>query len=149
WWFCEWDGQSIDGRKWADNCNTTSEKIFPWDGCSDSRLRIVSTIVDEHVRMALKAFWSAKVQAKSIRVFTSAQESNVAQMMLQWTVYTKMKRELLNELPLAFAWRYGNGLSFLGIEWEQQRELAYVPIMLDMISQLSDAMGLPDITQRI
>ena len=123
--------------------------IAVWCGNSDSRLRIVSTLVDEHVRLSLQAFWSAKVQTKSIRPFISARESNVLQQMLNWTVYTKMKRELLNELPLAFAWRWGNGLSFIGVEWEQQRELAYVPISLDMLVRLTQQLGLPDISQQI
>src|SRR5215475_363345 len=147
WWFCEWPNQTVDGRRWAPEGMETS--VFPWNGCSDSRLRLVENYVDEHVMLAQLAFWNAKVQTKSIRPIISGKEANVLQNMLNWTVYTKMKRQLLNELPVAFGWRYGHGLSFLSIEWEQQRELSYVPITLDMLAQLSTAFGMDDITVKI
>lgn len=149
WWNCEWPGQSIDGRLWADNCGKKADQMFPWDGCSDSRLRIVQTIVQEYVTLCLTAFWSSKKQAKSIRPFVSGREVNVAQRMLDWRVGTQMKRELLRELPMALGWRFGNGLSFLKIEWEQMRELSYVPISLDMIGELTNALGLGDVMGKI
>jgi hypothetical protein len=148
WWLCEWPNQTIDGRKWAIS-DSEANRVFPWNGCSDSRLRLLDTYIKEHVMLSMIAFWNAKVQSKSIRPFTSAGEANDTQMMLNWEVYTKMKRELLAELPLGYGWKYGNGLSFLGIEWEQQRELAYVPISLQMLDQLTTQLGLPAIAQKI
>ncbi len=145
WWLCEWPGQSVDGRMWADNCGKKSNQIFPWDGCSDSRLRIVSTIIQEHVTLALSAFWSAKKQAKSIRPLVEGREVGVTQKMLDWRIDVQMKRELLRELPMALNWRFGGGLSFIKVEWEQQRELTYVPITLDMIGEISTALGLGDV----
>lgn len=148
WWHCEWPGISPDGRAWQQ---LTGRESFPWDGCSDSRPRTVETLIREHATICLAAFWSAKVQSKSApgRQFAHAKEVNIAQKMLNWAVYTQMKRELINELPLAFQWKYGFGLSFLGVEWEQQRQLTYVPLSLDMLSQITQQMGLPDIVQMI
>lgn len=145
WWFNEWPNQTIDGRMWSPGVDG---KFFPWRGCSDSRLRIVSTIVQEFVTLCLAAFWSAKKQVKSIRPLVSGKESNVAQNMLDWRM-GQMKRELLHELPMALAWRFGAGLSFLKIEWEQIRELIYVPLSMDMIGQLSAALGLGDVMDMI
>ena len=148
WWHCEWPGISPDGRAWK---SLTGRDSFPWDGCSDSRPRTVETLINEHAMICLAAFWSAKVQAKSApgRQFAHAVETNITQKMLNWCVYTQMKRELINELPLAFKWKYGYGLSFLGVEWEQQRQLTYVPLSLDMLSQITQQMGLPDIASAI
>jgi hypothetical protein len=145
WWMCEWPNQSVDGRQWS----TEGKPVFPWDGCSDSRLRIVDTIIKEHVTLALAAFWSAKKQAKSIRPFVSGKDVNVTQRMLDWRVGTQMKRELIRELPNALMWRFGGGLSFLKIEWEQQRELTYVPIDMQMLGELSMAIGLNDVMDRV
>jgi hypothetical protein len=147
WWMCEWPNQTDDGRRWSPD--GSKGRVFPWDGCSDSRLRIVSTIIQEHVTLCLAAFWSAKKQAKSIRPFVSGREVNITQNMLDWRVGTQMKRELLRELPMALQWRFGGGLSFIKIEWEQQRELAYVPITVQMIGEISSAMGLPDVTEKL
>ena len=118
WWMCEWPNQTTDGRQHA-----TEEKpnVFPWDGCSDSRLRIVDTIIKEHVTLCLAAFWSAKKQIKSIRPLVSGSEVKVAQSMLDWRL-EQMNRELMSEVNMALLWRFGGGLSFIKVEWEQQRE---------------------------
>jgi hypothetical protein len=147
WWLCEWQNQTVDGRKWMPE--GSKERVFPWDGCSDSRLRIVSTIIQEHVTLCLSAFWSSKKQAKSIRPFASGREVNITQRMLDWRVGTQMKRELIRELPMALLWRFGGGLSFIKVEWEQMRELAYVPITMDMIAQITQALGLSDVMDKI
>jgi hypothetical protein len=147
WWMCEWPNQTVDGRRWAPE--GTKDVIFPWNGCSDSRLRIVSTIIQEHVTLALAAFWSSKKQAKSIRPFVSGRETGVTQKMLDWRVGTQMKRELIRELPNALNWRFGGGLSFIKIEWEQMRELAYVPITMDMIQEITSALGLGDVVDKL
>ncbi len=147
WWNCEWQGQTVDGRRWPPQ--GSKRQMFPWDGCSDSRLRIVSTIIQEHVTLCLAAFWSSKKQAKSIRPFVSGREVNVTQNMLDWRVGTQMKRELIRELPAALLWRFGGGLSFLKVEWEQMRELTYVPITMDMIGEISSALGLGDVVDKI
>lgn len=146
WWLCEWENQTVDGRRWPRDAK---EQVFPWPGCSDSRLRIVSTIVQEHVTLALAAFWSSKKQAKSIRPFVSGRESSVTQKMLDWRVGTQMKRELIRELPNALNWRFGGGLSFIKIEWEQMRELAYVPITMDMLQEITSALGLSDVIDKL
>jgi len=148
WWQCEWPGISPDGRSWSKN---THSACFPWEGCSDSRPRTVETIINEHEMICSSAFWSAKVQAKSApgRQFAHARETNITQKMLNWCVYTQMKRELISELPVALKHKFGYGLSFLGIEWEQQRTISYVPITLDMLTQLSQAMGLPNLAELI
>jgi hypothetical protein len=140
-----------DGRKWAPDDATPEQRaaVFPWDGASDSRLHIVDTIVREHTRLALTAFWTAKVQCKSIRPFVSGGESSTMQRMLDWRIYTQMKRELMRELPLAYNWKYAAGLAFIGITWEQQRELIYVPISTDMLGQLTQQLGLPDIMDKL
>ena len=150
WWTCAWPNQTVDGRNWGGiNPDGSAQEVFPWPGCSDSRLRIVSTIIQEHVTLSLAAFWSAKKQAKSIRPFVSGREVNVTQRMLDWRIGTQMKRELIRELPTALLWRFGGGLAFLKVEWEQQRELAYVPITLQMIGEISSALGLGDVMDKI
>jgi len=149
WWQCEWDGMSSDGRRWWTPSEIAAGKPSPWNGCSDSRLRIVSTIVQEHVTLCLAAFWSAKKQATSIRPFISGRQTNVMQHMLDWRIGVQMKRELMSELNMALGWRFAYGLCFLKIEWEQKRELTYVPITLDMIGELSAALGLGDVMDKI
>lgn len=146
WWWCEWPGMSPDGRRWQKLTHIPS---FPWDGCSDSRVRTVDTLVNEHVMLCLAAFWGAKVQAKSIRQFVSARQVSLDTKMLQWCVYNQLKRELLTELPLAFGWKHAFGLAFLAIEWEQQRQIVDIPISLAMLQEVTTTLGMPDITSKV
>lgn len=148
-WQNEWENQHTDGRMWWSDAEVKAGRAFPWNGCSDSRLRIVSTIVQEHVTLCLAAFWSAKKQATSIRPFVSGRETNVTQLMLDWRIGVQMKRELMRELQYALSWRFAYGLSFIKVEWEQMRELAYVPITMEMLGEITSALGVGYVIQEI
>ena len=145
WWQCHWGDDQWDlgdGCQWGPNA-------WPWPGASDSRLRIVDTIVKEHVTLDLVAFWTAKVQAKSIRPFLYGRDVNVAQKMLEWRVYTHMKRELMIELELAYTWKHALGLSFSSIEWEQERQIIEIPVTLNDIAQAGQRLGADDIMGKL
>jgi len=143
WWTCSWDNMWQDGCVHPVAGSTTQP--WPWNGASDSRLHIVQTIVQEHVTLDLVAFWSAKVQATSVRPFVHGRDVNVATRMLNWRIYTHMKRELLRELPMAFRGKHALGLMLLGVEWEQQREIIDVPISLQMIDRITQKLGVPSV----
>lgn len=139
-WRCRWEGQHDSGRKWAEGEN----KIEPWPGASDSRLRIVETIVRQFVSLSLYVFWKSKVSMKAVRPFVQGREKVNADRLLQWRVYTHMRSELLRELPLAFFYRFALGLSFVGIEWEQERISDKVPITLQDFLQIAQMQGVPE-----
>ena len=138
WWNCWWGGQSKDGRKHSDE---SGEEVFPWEGASDTRLRTISGIIREHVTLAKFAFNNAKIQAKSVRPLQSGRLSNVATKLLNWRIYNHMRDELLRELPLAWAWRFGYGCSILSVEWQQERRLDYVEISLPILDEIAQAQG--------
>lgn len=138
WWYSRWDGQTVDGRKHAD----VQGECFPWDGASDSRLRTVATLIKEEVTVRKFAFFSAKIQAQSVRPLVQAGEANKATRLLQWRLYNHMWPQLLREVPLCFNWWQGYGVGMLGIEWEQQRRLEYHTITLPILAELMQAMGM-------
>jgi hypothetical protein len=138
WWYSQWAGQTIDGRK---HVQFQGPDCFPWDGASDSRLRIVATLISDQVSVRKFAFFQSKIQARSVRPLLQAAESNKSTKLLQWTVYNHMWPQVLREVPLAFNWWQGYGVGFLGIEWEQQRRLEYHPISLQDLSQIVAALG--------
>jgi hypothetical protein len=137
WWYSQWQGQTIDGRKHA----AFQTECFPWDGASDSRLRIVATLISDQVSVRKFAFFQSKIQARSVRPLQQAGESNKSTKLLQWTVYNHMWPQVLREVPLVFNWWQGYGVGFLGIEWEQQRRLEYHQISLQDLAQILGALG--------
>jgi hypothetical protein len=139
WWYAQWDGQTIDGRKHAQ----FQQDCFPWDGASDSRLRIVATLISDQVSVRKFAFFQAKIQARSVRPLLQAGESNKSTKLLQWTLYNHIWAQVLREVPLVFNWWQGYGVGFIGIEWDQQRRLEHHQISLQDLGQILGALGAP------
>lgn len=66
--YCWWVGQSIDGRKWSKEKGSKTgrrrvlpgevpEEVFPFEGASDARVRLIDTVIRERVgfmRLALQ-----------------------------------------------------------------------------------------------
>lgn len=138
WWHARWPNQTIDGRKHAGD---EGDDCFPWEGASDTRMQMMSRLIREHVMVSKFAFLNAKVQARSIRPFAGVRVATAATRLLQWMLYTHMQAELARELPLAWAWRFGYGAAFLGIEWEQERRVENVEISIPMLDEFIQASG--------
>lgn len=142
WWHCEWKGQYFDGKKHAEG---ETDVVTPWEGASDSRLRIVQTLINDHISISKQAFWGARVSVKSTRPFVYGRIANIAQKVLQWHVYTQMRQEVMSELWFAWAWKLGFGLSFISVEWEQQRAVSMEKITLDDLNQISQKLDMPEL----
>lgn len=135
-WHSVWDGQCADGRKWSELLQDGSS-AFPWEGASDTRVRLCEKLVQQHVTVAKYAIMNAKVQAISTRPAVDAIEAQQATTILKWMLNTQQREELQRELPLALAWRFGLGASAIAVDWEQARRVDYVPINLpDMADYL-------------
>jgi len=139
WWYSQWPGQTVDGRKHL----AFQPDCFPWDGASDSRLRIVANLISDQVSVRKFAWNQAKIQARSVRPMLEAGESNKATKLLQWTIYNHMWPQVLREVPLVLNWWQGYGVGFLGVEWEQQRRLEYQTITMQTLAEIMGAMGAP------
>src|SRR5215813_2917058 len=137
WWYSQWPGQTVDGRKHA----AYQQDCFPWEGASDSRLRIVSTLISDQVSVRKFAFFQSKIQARSVRPMVQARESNKSTKLLQWVIYNHMWPQVLREVPLVYNWWQGYGVGFMGVEWEQQRRLDYQTITLQTLAEIMGAMG--------
>jgi hypothetical protein len=145
WWRSWWPGQTVDGRKHAD----LQHDCGPWEGAADARLRVVETLIRDHVRVAKFSFFNAKIQARSIRPLVQAKRSQKTTELLRWQVYNHMWAEVRRELPLAWSWRFGNGLALVGVEWEQSRRLEYHEITLADLAQVMMAQGAPDVMLKL
>lgn len=144
WWHSQWKSQHFDGRKHAEG---EQDVVTPWEGASDSRLRIVDTLIDDHVSICKAAFWGARVSVRSQRPLVFGRVANIAQKILDWHVYTQMRLEVNRELWFGWSWKYGFGLSFMGIEWEQQRSITHERLTLESLAQIAQQLGLPELMQ--
>ena len=61
--FCEWSGQSPDGRKHGDDLGV---EAMPFEGAADSRIPLADGIINDKVALSVQAFFRSQVQAVPI-----------------------------------------------------------------------------------
>jgi hypothetical protein len=126
WWYARWPYQTVDGRKWGDP--QAGIQPWPWPGASDTRVRTVEKVINQHRTLATFALRNMKVQAKSTRPAQSIRESQQATTLLNWMLFSHMQAELHRELRLALSWRNGYGAAILNMDWKQMRQLDYIDV---------------------
>jgi hypothetical protein len=119
--YCIWDGQSTDGRKHQADLGKVP---FPFEGASDTRIRLADKIINEHVREYLTA---ANRSVPRIVGTESGDDGFAGRMthLLRWLIRNQWGDQYRRELELAAQWMEGDtpALSFLGVFWQQERAL--------------------------
>ncbi|MEO0797416.1 MAG: hypothetical protein AAFX93_19870 [Verrucomicrobiota bacterium] len=129
--WCQWDGQHDDGRKHRDS--DTDEEPFPWEGASDTRVRLVDQLVTESTLVQDAAFKRGRWRMAGTEAGDTylAGKSNT---LLKWMVYTKMGRSARSARKLARRWRTMYGLSFTMVDWERDVQLTLDEINLNELA---------------
>jgi hypothetical protein len=109
----QWDGQSDDGKKWSNNIG---RQAFPWDGSSDSRVRLADSICNENARMKKQAFFRAKLQLVPVEP-GDFQKKKSAEDALNYLLYTRCEQSLRREVELAAQYSEEYGLAIMGVFW--------------------------------
>ncbi len=139
WWYARWPNQTADGRRWALDDNI--DAVWPWQGASDSRVRLCERLVAERSLIGKYALMNQKVQAKSSRPFASQRESQQMTTLMNWMLFTHMGVDLHLELNLMLACRHGFGSAVTEACWEQERRLEYVPISMMSLGEFVKRVG--------
>lgn len=118
--FCEWDGQSADGRKHG----TSEEPALPFEGAPDSRIPLVDLNINDKVTLVKTAFFRAQIQAVPVEPNDTANAANTTTL-LRWLRDREMRRELRVEVELAAQYMYGDdpGIVVVEIKWWQDTML--------------------------
>lgn len=141
WWQCKWEDQSYDGRKHGDK----EAEALPWENASDSRLQIIAGLVDEHMTVIKAGLRTSRLAVRSERPLVYGRAANIAQRVLEWHVHTQQRRELLRETNFVWNWKFALGLSFMNIEWEQQRAKSHEYITLESLIEVAQVLGIPEL----
>jgi hypothetical protein len=113
--FCEWDGQSEDGRKRAE---ALGRDAFPWEGASDTRVRLADATAAERVKVQKQAFFRAKIQAAG-REATDLPRSRAVTTLLQWVRDTLMADHLRSEVDFLGNFKESYGSALMRVGWER------------------------------
>jgi hypothetical protein len=131
--FCLWAGQSQDGRK---HQGSLGKKAWPWEGASDTRIRLADTIINETVRLLKRAFFSSRMQVQPVET-SDAIVKQAVQTALNWMMKVHCLDDLRREVELALQIRETFGLSFLGIFWRTTTRIEKKQITMEEIQNVA------------
>ena len=131
--YCQWEGQSDDGRKHAE---VLGEVPFPWEGCSDERVRMADEIINDDVRL-LKTSWSrARLKAVGIESSDVKRAAKITTL-LKWVFKARIGQNAAREIELAAQWRQAYGLAVMGVFWDQETRIEDVRLTMEEIEAMA------------
>ena len=116
---CLWAGQDDDGRKHAANLNAP---VFPWEGSSDTRIRLADEIVNDGVKLKMAATKRAVMSGGPVESSDTVTSSAVTTFM-KWLAASRMQGNQRRELPLLANWMDAYGLSVLAVTWDEEQRV--------------------------
>jgi hypothetical protein len=109
-----WDGQSEDGRKWDKNYNRA---VAPYDGCSDTRVRLADSAVDELAMLQVSAVFGANPQAVQMEAGDARTAGRVGTL-LKYEIRQRMRAELWEETNFLATWMNACGHAVMWTRWQ-------------------------------
>lgn len=134
----QWDGQSDAGRKYAENLG---EPAFPWEGASDTRVRMADQIIRENVARCKAIYTRSKPQAVP-RETGDVGKAAKSTIVLDYVVRTLMGSEARDEVELASQWQQNYGFSLVNVCWHRQRALEERRITIEQMEEMAAQAGI-------
>lgn len=142
--YCRWNGQTSDGKKFSEN-RDEDDPALPFEGASDSRIRLIDRVINEQV-----ALWMNSLKGSKLGVSGRTQEdaNNASSMstLLEYVTAGRMKQEMRKEAELfaQYTNQYGWGVVHIG--WEQEMSMSETKFTLsDLVNMSAEmAQGNPD-----
>lgn len=143
--YCEWDGQSTDGRKHEEDLG---EEAFPYEGASDQRLRIAAILVEEACLLCKAAMVGGQMQAVAVDGVQDVVTANGLQPMLKHQM-TLMRFEVRDEIDFLLDWMNTYGHAVMKVGWLKRSQLERRTVAFDDLVEMAVSaglaeMGLPD-----
>jgi hypothetical protein len=123
-----WTGQSDDGKKYS-RLMDEGESVFPFEGASDVRCRLVDQTINELVVLLVSSWQLARLRISG----TEANDTTVAgaiQNLANWMVSNRLRAELEREAELWAQYSLQFGWSAVHIGWERKLGSRNVTITL-------------------
>lgn len=130
--YCQWEGQSLDGRKHSDSIGT---EAAPFEGASDARVPLLDGVINEKVALTAGAFFRAQVQATPVEPGDAPQAAAVSNL-LRCLRDVKMRDELEVEVELSAQYMFGDdpGACVVAIDWLRDTRLVRKVVTFDELA---------------
>jgi hypothetical protein len=130
--FNHWRGQHPDGRKHDQDDGT---EAWPWDGASDTRVRLADSICNELGDILRNAFFRGNLRAEPIESSDMASAGQVTSLM-NYLREGSMRDNLRNEVSMLANYVTQYGLGCVQVYWDRQVGRKYQPITMDEIREM-------------
>lgn len=116
--FCRWNGQTSDGKKFSEN-RDEDDPALPFEGASDSRIRLIDRVINEQVALWMNSLKGSKLGVTG-RTAEDSQNASSMSTLLEYVTAGRMKQEMRKEAELfaQYTNQYGWGVVHIG--WEQE-----------------------------
>ena len=131
--YCEWEGQSEDGKKHK----RAGKDPFPWEGAADCRPMVVDDVINEGVDLCTTAFARALAGGK----MADDEAGAYAVALLDYLVNTRLTDRLRDEVELAAQYFHTYGWVVLHTCWEQRIGLRRRDVTLDDLAAYGQMTG--------
>jgi hypothetical protein len=133
--YCWWEGQSLDGRKHLEDLGADP---FPWEGASDTRVRLAEDLINDEARL-LEAAWRS-AQIKLVPVEKADQQKSARGMkVLRWELKRGLSTEARVEGELARQWRQAHGAALMRVTWREELTTDLQSVNIDQVMQAIQA----------
>lgn len=131
---CVWDGMSEDGRKHAEDLG---EEPHPFEGSTDSRVRVVDTVVRERKALLFDAVMKSRPLVGAVEANDAELASRITNL-VTWLRDQKLRPMLFREVRLAAEYFVADSpaVCVLGVFWEQRAALAWREVSVKEILEM-------------
>lgn len=140
--FTRWEGQSLDGRKHAEDLD--GEAPFPFEGASDTRVRLADMVVNERVLVLVASATRSVPRVRGLDLSNEALGHKLTTLM-RWIIRNKWGARYLREVTRLAQYQEGDSPAgaVAGVWWEQETALEMQALNLPQLAQiLTESYGL-------
>lgn len=124
--FSTWNGQSRDGKKHARDLG---QQPFPWEGASDTRIRLADEVCSFMVQLSTSALSRAALNVGGVEG-KDHEDASAVGVYLRWMLQTVLQPDFEEELELHAEYAAQYGWSVLHTTWD--RCYAQVPQQISL-----------------
>lgn len=143
--YCWWSGQSVDGRKWSKDTGRRNrtlpgevppEEVFPFEGASDARVRLIDTVIRERcnfMRLALQRR-QERIGPRNFSPDSDPQQKAAlwSQVMSYFEDITRREFRRACARWASIAQEYGHGILFPG--WKSETEVITKELSIEEVA---------------
>jgi hypothetical protein len=130
--YVQWEGQSDDGRKYDSK---SGKKVFPFDGASDTRIRLADEIINDNVDILCSGFERSQVNTEGFEA-RDAEVSGASTKALEWARNGGIPA-LPDEVEYTAQWGQTYGWAVLHTVWQRRIGFQNAPVTLQGIAALA------------